>query len=65
MRRRAVWVKEVNMWYEEDDVVGAFEEHDLETESDLPDEPDDDLADLDLDSEMAEDAVEEDFDEED
>ncbi len=53
------------MWYEDDDVVGAFEEHDLETESDLPDEPDDDLADLDLDSEMAEDAVEEDFDEED
>ena len=59
------------MWYEEDDVVGTFEEHDLETEPDLPDEPDDDLADLDLDSdlsdesEMAEDAVEEDFDEED
>jgi hypothetical protein len=54
------------MWYEEDDIVGAFEEHDLETESDLPDEPDDDLVDPELDSdlsdesEMAENAVEED-----
>jgi hypothetical protein len=59
------------MWYEKDDIVGAFEEHDLECESDLPDEPDDDLADPELDSdlsdesELAEDAVEEDFDDED
>jgi len=56
---------------EEDDIVGALEEHDLECESDLPDEPDDDLANAELDSdlsdesELAEDAVEEDFDDED
>jgi len=48
------------MWYEEDyDIVGAFEEHNQECESD------DDLTDLDLDSEMADDTVEEEFDEED
>lgn len=47
------------------DVVGAFEEHDLECESDLSDESDDDFSDLELDSEMAEDAEEQDFDEED
>jgi len=64
--RRAVWVKELNMRYEEEyDIVGAFEEHDLETESDMPDESDDNLADFEFDSEMAEDAMEEDFDEED
>ena len=49
------------MWNEEKyDIVGAFEEHDLECESDLSDESDDDLVDPELDSEMAEDAVEED-----
>jgi hypothetical protein len=60
------------MWNEEKyDIVGAFEEHDLECESDLSDESDDDLVDPELDSdlsdesEMAEDAAEEDFDEED
>jgi len=63
---QAIRVKEVNMWNEEEyDMVGALEEHDLECESDLPDESDDDLADFELDSEMAEDAVEEDFDEDD
>jgi len=54
------------MWNEEEyDIVGAFEEHDLECESDLSDESDDDLADPELDSEMAEDTEEEDFDEQD
>ena len=59
------------MRYEEEyDIVGAFEEHNFESESDTPDESDDDFADLDFDSglsdesEMAEDAGE-DFDEED
>ena len=72
LRRCAIRVKEVSMRYEEDyDIVGAFEERDIESESDTPDESDDDFADLDFDSglsdesEMAEDAVEEEFDEED
>jgi hypothetical protein len=54
------------MWHEEDyDVVGAFEEHDLDCESD------DDFSDLELDSDLsdeseaAEGAEAEDFDEED
>lgn len=54
------------MWNEEEyDIVGALGEHDLEYESDLSDESDDGLADFEFDAEMAEEAIEEDFDEED
>lgn len=54
------------MQYEDEyDIVGAFEEHDPEYESSLSDESDEDFSDLALDSEMAEDAEEEGFDEED
>ena len=54
------------MWDEEEyDIVGAIEEHDLEYESDLSDESDEDLAGFEFDSEMAEDVIEEEFDEED
>jgi hypothetical protein len=52
--------KEVNMWNEEEyDMVGAFEDHDLECEVG------DDSSELDLDSDMTEDLEEEAFDEDD
>ena len=51
--------KEWIMWDDEADIFEVLDEHDLECESD------DDFSDLELDSDTAEDAEEEDFDEED
>jgi hypothetical protein len=47
------------MWDDESNIFKALDEHDLEYESD------EDFSDLELDSDVAEDAEEEDFDEED
>ena len=47
------------MWDDESSIFKALDEHDLECE------PDEDFSDLELDSDVADDAEEEDFDEED
>jgi len=59
LRRGETPAEELIMWDDESNIFKALDEHDLECE------PDEDFSDLELDSDVAEDAEEEDFDEED